>query len=84
LSIVIHPSGSIFAVYNTGKKPRDKTGHHAIAIALSVMEEPEDLGPHTRKLHRAAAIALGTIVALEDPDLHMTTNHRGAPSYQST
>jgi hypothetical protein len=61
--------------YNVWTKPRDKTCHRTIAIALGVMGALKDPGPHIRKLHHAVAIALGTIGEPKDPDLRMTMNH---------
>jgi hypothetical protein len=66
--------------YNAGKKPRDKIGHHTIATALGVMEEPEDPSLHMRKLHRTITTSLVTMVEPGDPDLHMTKNYHGANS----
>jgi hypothetical protein len=45
--------------YSTGKKPIKPTDHHAIAGALSVMEELDDPGLHIRMDHHAVVVALG-------------------------
>jgi hypothetical protein len=62
---------------------RDKTGRRATIISLTVMEEPDDIGPHMRNHHHTIAIALGTMAEPDNPD-HITRNHRGITTVPDT
>jgi hypothetical protein len=67
--------------YNAERKHHDQTDHHVVAIALDVMEEPED--PDLN--HHVAATALGMVAEVDDLDHrdgHMTIHAKETPETQ--